>query len=188
MMKTSVKTNVQRVNVRTMTMIALMTAVICILGPLTMPIGPVPITFTNFAICLAAYLLGWKHGTVSCLLYLLIGMVGIPVFSGFSAGPAKLLGPTGGYFIGYLFLAFFTGLFADKFRGKKILCALGMVIGTILLYGFGTVWLAYQAGMGFAAALGAGVIPFMPGDIIKIILAVTIGSAVNNNMLMNRSW
>ena len=78
-----------------MTVTALMTAVTCILAPLSIPIGPVPISFTNLAIYLSLYLLGWKRGTISYLVYLLIGLVGVPVFSGFTGGIGKLAGPTG---------------------------------------------------------------------------------------------
>ena len=84
------------------TITALMTAVTCILAPMSIPIGPVPISFTNLAIYLSLYLLVWKKGTISYLIYLLIGLVGLPVFSGFTGGPAKLAGPTGGYIIGFI--------------------------------------------------------------------------------------
>ena len=87
------------------TMTALMAAVTCILAPLSIPIGPVPISFTNLAIYLSLYLLGWKKGTISYLIYLLLGLVGLPVFSGFTGGPAKLAGPTGGYIIGFIVMA-----------------------------------------------------------------------------------
>ena len=87
------------------TVTALMTAVTCILAPLSIPIGPVPISLTNLAIYISLYLLGWKRGTISYLIYLLIGLVGIPVFSGFTGGPAKLAGPTGGYIIGFIAMA-----------------------------------------------------------------------------------
>ena len=92
------------------TMTALMAAVTCILAPLSIPIGPVPISFTNLAIYLSLYLLGWKKGTVSYLIYLLMGFVGLPVFSGFTGGPAKLAGPTGGYIIGFIVMAVIAGL------------------------------------------------------------------------------
>ena len=79
----------------TLTVTAVMTAVTCILAPISISIGVVPISFTNLAIYLSLYLLGWKMGTVSVVVYLLIGMTGLPVFSGFSGGIAKLVGPTG---------------------------------------------------------------------------------------------
>ena len=90
-----------------MALIAVMAAITCILGPLSIPIpvSPVPISLTNLAIYLTVCLLGWKFGTISYLIYLLIGIAGLPVFSGFSSGFAKLLGPTGGYLIGFIPMA-----------------------------------------------------------------------------------
>lgn len=168
-----------------LTLIALMTAVICILGPLSIviPVSPVPITFANLAIFFTAILLGWKKGTISCLLYLFIGFIGVPVFSFFSAGPGKLLGPTGGYLIGYVFLALIAGYFVDKYPGKVYMYIIGMVLGSIVLYTLGTAWLAYQGNMTFDAALLAGVIPYLPGDIIKIIIAAIIGPAVKKQIV-----
>ena len=83
-----------------MSVTALMAAVTCILAPMSIPIGPVPISLTNLAIYLSLYLLGWKWGTVSYLVYVVIGAVGVPVFSGFTGGLGKLAGPTGGYIAG----------------------------------------------------------------------------------------
>lgn len=168
-------------------LIGLMTAITCILGPLSVaiPISPVPISFTNLAIYFSAVLLGWKKGTISCLVYLLIGFIGLPVFSGFTAGPAKLLGPTGGYLIGFIFMALIAGFFVDKFKGKIYMYALGMVLGTIVTYILGTGWLAYQANLTFKAALFAGVIPYIPGDVSKIIIAVINGSIIKKRLQKN---
>lgn len=121
------------------TITALMTAVTCILAPMSIPIGPVPISFTNLAIYLSLYLLGWKRGTISYLIYLLIGLVGLPVFSGFTGGPAKLAGPTGGYIIGFIVMAIIAGLVIDNCR-KPWLQLIGMIVGTIVCYLFGTIW------------------------------------------------
>lgn len=109
-----------------MALIGVMTAVTCILGPLSIPLpfSPVPISFTNLAIYLAAYVLGMKACTISYLIYMLLGMVGIPVFSGFTAGVGKLAG---------------------------------------------------QLNMTFVAGLGVGVIPYLPGDAVKIIFTALIG-------------
>lgn len=170
-------------DVRTMSLTGLMTAVICVMGPFSVPVGPVPITLANFAIYLAAALLGWQYGTVSCFLYLLIGLAGVPVLSGFSGGPGKLLGPTGGYMIGYLFMALLTGYFTGRFPGRKFMSGLGMALGTLICYIIGTGWLAVQAGMDFAAALGAGVLPFIPGDALKIVLAVILGGEIKKRLL-----
>ena len=88
---------------------AFMAAVTCILAPLSIPIGPVPISLTNLAIYLSLYLLNWKRGTISYCLYLLIGLAGLPVFSGFSGGIGKLAGPTGGYIIGFIPMVLHAG-------------------------------------------------------------------------------
>ena len=164
------------------TMTALMAAVTCILAPLSIPIGPVPISFTNLAIYLSLYLLGWKKGTISYLIYLLLGLVGLPVFSGFTSGPGKLFGPTGGYLIGFIPLALIAGYFINHFHNKKALSFLGMILGTAVCYALGTTWLAIQAHMGFQAALMAGVVPFLPGDFIKMILALLIAPQIRKQL------
>lgn len=166
-----------------------MTAVICILGPMTLmiPISPVPISLANFAICLSIVILGMKLGTLSCILYLLIGLIGLPVFSGFSGGVGKLAGPTGGYLVGYLFLALIGGFFVEHFSGRSLqqraVQGIGLVLGTAVLYAFGTVWLAYMAGMNFSEALAAGVLPFIPGDLVKIFITLLVGAEIRTRLL-----
>lgn len=166
-----------------MAIIGVMTAVICILGPLSIPIGLVPISFTYLAIFIALYTLGMKKGTISCIIYVLIGFIGIPVFSGFSSGPSKLLGPTGGYIVGYLFMAIIAGFFIDRFINKWYLCFAGMVIGAAADYTLGTIWLAHQAHMSASAALAAGVIPFIPGDLVKIAVSAYIGPQIRKRLI-----
>ena len=171
-----------KTNVREMALIALMAAVTCILGPLSVPIGVVPISLTNFAIYLAIYVLGCRRGTISYIVYLLLGLVGLPVFSGFSSGVGKLFGPTGGYLIGFIFMALICGFFIEKWEKKLYMHFIGMVLGTAVCYVFGTAWLAYTAHMGFAAALAAGVIPFIPGDLVKIIIAMIAGPIIRKQL------
>ncbi|MBQ2626240.1 MAG: biotin transporter BioY [Eubacterium sp.] len=169
--------------VKTMTTTALITAVICILGPLAIPIGPVPISLGVLGILLGVYILGMWKGTLACLLYLLIGLVGLPVFSGFSGGAGKLLGPTGGYLIGYIPLALIAGCFIDRFYQNIPMQVFGMVLGIAVLYLFGTVWLAHQVDMSFKAALAAGVIPFIPFDLGKLVVSIILGRAVRNALV-----
>lgn len=170
-------------NVHQMTIIGLMTAVICILGPISLPIGLVPISFTNLAIYFVIYSLGMKKGTISYIIYMLIGFVGLPVFSNFTGGPSKLLGPTGGYIIGFIFMSLIAGFFIDKFPDKWYLCFAGMLLGTVICYAFGTSWLAYQANMPASKALAIGVIPFIPGDIVKILIATLIGPKIRSSLV-----
>lgn len=171
-----------KTNVREMALIAVMAAVTCVLGLLSVPIGVVPISFTNLAVYLAIYVLGCKRGTISYIVYLLIGLVGVPVFSSFTGGVGKLFGPTGGYLIGFIFMALICGWFIDKFDCKLVPSFVGMVLGTIVCYVFGTVWLAYQAGMSFYAALAAGVLPFIIGDLVKMVIAAVIGPQVRRQL------
>lgn len=168
---------------REMALMGVMTAVISILGPLSIPIGIVPISLQNFAIYIAFYALGMKRGTISTLTYILLGAVGLPVFAGYSAGFSKLFGPTGGYLIGFVFMAIIAGYFIDSYSDKWYMCFLGMVLGTAVCYGFGTAWLAYQANMSAGAALAAGVIPFMPGDLLKIVISTAIGPKIRNSLI-----
>ena len=173
------KTTAKHMSTAQMTVTALMTAITCILAPMALPIpiSPVPISLTNLVIFFMAYILGMKLSVASYVLYLLLGTVGLPVFSGFSGGVGKLLGPTGGYLIGFIFLAAIVGFFVEKFPTKIYMHVIGMILGMAVCYAFGTAWLAGQLGMSFVAGLGVGVIPYLPGDTAKIIIAI-IASAI----------
>lgn len=170
------------------TLIGLMTAVICIAGPLSLalPFSPVPVSLTNLAIYFSVYILGMRLGTISYCIYLLLGLVGLPVFSAFTSGPAKLFGPTGGYLIGFIFMALICGYFIDRWNGRIVLSFIGMVVGTAVTYGFGTVWLAYWMSKGseqtiiaaLPAAFAAGVLPFIILDFAKMALSLLVGSQV----------
>ncbi len=120
---------------------------------------------------------------ISCIVYLLIGLVGVPVFTGFTGGTQKLFGPTGGYLIGYIPMAILAGLIIDRCRRNYLLCLLAMIAGTAVLYALGTAWLAYQSGLSVKAALAAGAIPFIPGDLIKIGLAAYLGPQIRKALI-----
>ena len=173
----------KKFTLKTMVMIGVMTAITCILAPLSLPIGPVPISLTNLVIYFSLYLLGMKKASISYLIYLLIGLIGVPVFSGFSSGPSKLFGSTGGYLIGFIFMTLIAGWGVDKFWNKWYLCLLGMILGTIVCYGLGTIWLAQQMALTAKAALWAGVIPFIPGDLIKIGIAMVLGPQIKKRLI-----
>ena len=169
-------------------LIGLMAAVICIAGPLSLPLpfSPIPISLTNLAVYFSVYTLGMKRGTISYLVYLLIGVAGLPVFSAFTSGPAKLFGPTGGYLIGFLFMALICGYCVDRWNGQIIASFIGMVAGTVVCYFLGTIWLAFQMSVGsdqsftaaLPAAIAAGVLPFIVGDLLKIVFSLLIGAQV----------
>ena len=169
-----------------LTLTAAMAALICVAGPLTIAIGPVPLSLASFAVYLAGAILGWKRGSLAVAVYLLIGLAGVPVFSGFSGGVQKLFGVTGGYLIGYVACALITGLFSGEPRVKKPrsawMMAAGMVLGTAVLYAVGTAWFMAQTGNALAAALGMCVLPFLAGDAVKIAAASVIAVPVRRTL------
>ena len=167
------------------TKIGIITALLCIIAPLSSPIGVIPISFTNLIIYLAIFALGSKKGLISYLVYLVIGFIGMPVFSGFSGGPGKLFGPTGGYLFGFIFIFIISGLFIDKNYKDKKNTIIGMILGTAVCYFFGTFWLNFQTNMGLQAAFMAGVIPFIPGDLIKIVIAAFAGEKIREGLIKN---
>lgn len=178
----------RRINIREITLIGLMAAVLCIVAPLSIPIpfSPVPISFTNLAIYFAVFILGWKKGTLSYLIYFMLGLIGLPVFSGFTGGLAKVAGPTGGYLIGFIFLAIISGYFIEKFNGKVYMYVIGMVLGLLVTFVLGTAWLSYQLDVTLAKGLMMGVIPYLPGDVVKIVIATIVGPTLRK-ALSNRA-
>ena len=154
-----------------------MTAITCILAPLSIPLpfSPVPISLTNLVIFISVFILGMKDATISFLIYLLLGTVGLPVFSSFRAGLSVLAGPTGGYLIGFIVLALSQGCAMKYFDRKLLPTIIGMLIGMAVCYIFGTVWLAKLMSLSFKGGLFMGVIPYLPGDAVKIIIAVIVG-------------
>ena len=118
---------------------ALIAAVTCVLAPfaIPLPMTPVPISLTNLVIFFSLYLIGWKWSLVSFGVYYLLGLAGLPVFSGFTGGFGKAAGPTGGYLIGFFFLIFIAGIFVERYPSRPFLCVAGMVCGMIVAYAFG---------------------------------------------------
>ena len=162
--------------IKDMTLTAMMAALICAAGPLVIPVGPIPLSLASFAIYLTGAVSGKKRGTIAAALYLLIGIAGVPVFSGFSGGFQKLAGVTGGYLIGYLPCAFLSGLGTEEAekRGRRWILPAMMAAGTAALYLLGTAWFMIQSGNAPGTALSLCVIPFLPGDAIKIAAAATL--------------
>ena len=179
------KTQKPLLTLKQITLAGLMTAVFCLVGPLSLniPISPVPISLGMLALYFVTSVLGMKLGTFSVLAYILLGLAGLPVFTGFTGGAGKLLGPTGGYIIGYIFMALICGFFVDKWGNRLIMEILGMVLGTAVCYLFGTVWLAYLASYTFYQALAAGVLPYIPLDAVKLAIALLVGRQIRARIL-----
>ncbi len=162
-------------NIYFLTVCAMMAAVICIVSPHSIPIGQVPVSLATLIIYVAAWLIGAEGATISVIVYLLLGLVGLPVFSNGEGGIGKLAGPTGGYLIGYILLALMSGLAIRLFKRKVIPAVIGMIAATAVLYAFGTIWFIHQTGFTLGKALTVCVYPFIPFDLIKIVIAAGIG-------------
>ena len=169
---------------RRLVMIAMVTAITCILAPfaIPIPISPVPISLTNLVLLISIYVLGWKDAAVSYLVYLLLGALGLPVFSGFAGGLGKIAGPTGGYLTGFIFMTIIAGIFVERYENRRILVITGMVLGTLVAYVSGIAWLAFQLELPFTGALSIGVLPYLPGDTVKIIMAVLTGPILRSRL------
>ena len=183
-----------KVNTRQLTLCAVMAAVMCAVAPISLPIGPISVTGGTLAVYLTACLLGPWRGLAATAVYLLAGFAGLPVFSNYMGGAGRLLGPTGGYLAGYLPMMLLAGLAADgAFRrlggqGKReqalalVLQLSGMALATAVLYAFGTAWYCVQAGVGLQKALAACVFPFIPFDLMKMVIALLVGVSVRRRL------
>ena len=162
-------------NLYNLTVTAVISALLAVIAPYSLPIGPVGITLCTLILYLAPYLLGWQHATLATFVYIMLGLIGLPVFTNFEGGLGKLAGPTGGYILGYIPLVLIAGLFIHFFPRQRVLQLLGMVLATAVLYTFGTAWFCVLTGKGLLPALSVCVIPFLPGDLAKIGFALALG-------------
>ena len=168
----------KKMNTRDMVYIALFACLMAICAWISIP-GQIPFTLQTMGVFLAVGLLGGKRGTLAVLVYILMGAVGLPVFSGMSGGIGKLLGMTGGYIVGFLFSALIMWAM-EALLGKKLwVLALSMVAGLIACYAFGSAWflVVYTSAKGaitLGAVLGMCVLPYIIPDLIKIALALVL--------------
>lgn len=143
----------------------------------------IPFTLQTFAVFLAVIVLGGKRGTMSVLVFVLLGAVGVPVFAGFTGGLYVILGNTGGYIIGFLFAGLLMWLMERLFGRKMWVQAVSMLLGMVTYYVFGTIWfmIVYMrttGPVGLTAVLGWCVIPFIIPDLIKAALALFLGNTL----------
>ena len=156
---------------------ALFAALIAVGAFIAIPIGPVPIVMQNFFVLLTGLLLGPRWGLAACGVYLLAGALGLPVFAGGTGGLGRFFGPTGGYLLAYLPAVFLTGWIAGGRKHSMIRDALAMVLASGVIYGLGVSWLKMSTGMGWSKAIGVGMLPFLLGDVLKIIAAAAVARA-----------
>lgn len=173
-------TSARRGSVQKLVLCAMMAAITAVCAQVAIPIGPVPINLAMLSVFVAGGLLGAGAGAVSQTVYLLVGLLGVPVFSGFSGGPGVVVGPTGGYIVGYIAAAWLTGLLvghlAVRENGKLRVpvVVLAMAAGLATCYALGTAWFLAVTGAGLWYALTVCVIPFLAGDALKIAVATLL--------------
>lgn len=173
----------QKTAIQTLVYVAAFAALIIVLGAVSIPVGGagVPIVLQNMGIALTAMLLGWRRGTLAVLLFLAVGLIGVPNLAGFRTTLSALPGTTVGYLVGYVVAALVIGLLTVRRPNRPgpmigLFIAAGLA-GVVVQYLFGTAGLMIRAEMGFVEALLAN-IPFIPGDIIKIVVAALIAAPV----------
>lgn len=175
-----------RFSTKELTVSAVFAAVICVLSPITLFPATIPISLGLFGVLLCAVILGAMRSAVSVLIFVLIGAVGLPVFSGFKGGFSVLAGPTGGYIWSYVFVSLIVGAFSSKFPQKKLSDALfiflGCLLGVLVCYFLGTLQFMQVSGNDINKSLALCVFPFIPVDIIKSVIAVFIGISVRERI------
>lgn len=157
-----------------LTFAALCGAIIAVCAQVQIPLPPVPLSLSLLAVLITGVLLGPVWGAAAVGGYVLLGAAGLPVFAGFTGGVSVLLGPTGGFLWGYILCAYAAGRLAQRFGFSRRSLYAAMLCGTLLCYIPGTLWFMAVSGCTPAAALGACVLPFLPGDAVKIALAAAL--------------
>ena len=164
----------------------LLAAILCLISPFSIPVGAVPLSLATLAIFVIACIVDTKHSVTAVAIYILLGMAGLPVFSAFRGGLHVIAGVTGGYVIGYIPCALVISLLTKKFSGRKFIYPLSMSLGTITCYLTGTLWYAVQTETSFTAALTVCVLPFIIGDVIKIIAASALVTTLKKHKTSNK--
>lgn len=173
----------EQIRLRSMITTALFAAIIGVMAQITIPLPLVPITGQTLAIGLTATILGSRYGSVSVILYLIIGSTGVPIFAEFSGGISKLIGPTGGFLVGFIPATFVMGYFMEKLGFTYRNAIIANLIGMFITLAFGTFWLKISAELSWTAALASGFTPFIIVGVIKAILASWIGIILRKRLL-----
>ena len=169
-----------RIAVYDVTAIALFSALISVCSLIQVPLGPVPFTLQTFAVFLCIYILGIFKSAAAVAIYIILGLIGVPVFAGFRSGPAAIFGPTGGFLIGFILSCFLSGFLLRRTGGKAVIDILSLSAGLVLIYVCGTLWFLFvysgsRPEGGLIGALSLTVFPFIIPDTVKIIISVIVG-------------
>lgn len=186
-MERTIEIRKKKLQTRDYCYIALFAAIISVCAWISIPMT-VPFTLQTFAVFVTVGLLGCKRGTLTVLVYIALGAIGVPVFSGFTGGIGALFGKTGGYILGFLLTAVVGGILVDKF-GKSTKClAAAMTVGLILCYLFGSLWFmavytaGTEGGIGLVSVLSMCVIPFILPDLVKMAVAILLVKGLSKHM------
>lgn len=179
---TTEKKITKKITTADIVVVALSTAIIAVCSWISIPLT-VPITLQTFAVFAVAGLFGAKRGTLSVLVYILLGAIGVPVLAGMQGGIDKIIGSTGGYILGFLFIALIVGFVSDKFERKLVPLAIAMLVGLLVCYAFGTAWFMFvyarsTGPVGLGTVMGWCVIPFILPDCAKIVCALIVSNRV----------
>ncbi len=161
---------------RKITQTALFTAIMIICSQIAIPTGIVPFSLSIFAIYFIALTLDRNQAVTAIAIYILLGVVGLPVFAGFGSGVGKLLGPTGGFIIAYPIMAFVVSSIVKK--DKLSLHIAALTVSTLVCYTLGTVWFSYSLGTDIRTAIITVAVPYIPFDILKYIAAYYLAKSV----------
>jgi biotin transport system substrate-specific component len=173
-----------KITIRQMTLISLFAALTSVGAFISIPLYPVPLSLQTLFTLLAGMTLGSVLGAISQIIYVLLGVIGLPIFSGFTAGAGVLFGPTGGYLFGFIIASYIIGKMIELKREKNIFYyILAGLSGTVIIYILGVTQLSLVTGIGFKKALVVGMFPFLPGDFLKILAASFI--AIKLKRLIN---
>lgn len=156
---------------------------ICSWITIPLPFTPVPINMATFAVIMSGLVLGARLGAISQIIYIFIGIVGMPVFSGFSSGFGVLVGPTGGYLMGYIFIALLSGILSKNHDYKIFI---GIVLGNVMCYILGSLWFMYITESNLTTTLTLCVFPFILGDILKILLAYLVFKRIPKRYIISQ--
>ena len=172
---------------REMILVGIFAALTSVCAQISIPFTPVPLTFSLFAVFMSAVLLGPKCGAFSQIIYVLIGLCGAPVFAGFHGGIGILAGYTGGYILSYPVIALIVGLLLKNCKTLSRIDMIGaMVIGLIICYTMGASWLGFTLKKSVSEAITLGVAPFLPLDLIKIVIVAIIGYHVRSVLIKTK--
>lgn len=149
-------------------LIGLFVAIMAVCAWVSIPMVPIPVTLQTMGVFITASILGAKKGTVSIIIYILLGAIGLPVFSNFTGGFGVLLSHTGGFIIGFILITIITGFITEHFQSKIYTSIIAMTLGLVACYSIGTLWYCIYASVDIFTALLVCVVPFLIGDAVKI--------------------